>query len=367
MVASLPSLSLIGLSMSALLALQTKPAAPKVVEPRKWPHESSDLKPDPRFNFGALKNGMRYVWIDNPEPKKQIFLRLHVNIGSLVETDAEQGIAHFVEHMAFNGTTNFKAGTLVATFNQEGIKFGHDVNAHTSMEETVYELDLPDGDPERLKKSMLWMRDVACGLKMEEKEVQGEKGVIDSEERDRRSPGFDAYVGLLGKALDGTLPPKRLPIGVKEVRAKFNAKTCIAFYKRWYRPENMTFVVAGDLAGLDAPKLIEESLGTIPIPKDAATPRPDLGRPTFAHKVIALEQPVFSGSFGGSDASIIVAKLRHSSPKPFDAAFLAEENQRQIVTQMTSTRFEKRKEKDQLPYTHVAAMDAGSFLDAAQG
>ena len=128
----------------------------KAPDARKWEHETSDLKPDPRFNFGTLKNGFRYAWFKNDEPKKNVYVRLHVNVGSVVETETELGIAHFVEHMAFNGTKNFKAGSLVTTFQSEGIKFGHDVNAHTGFDETVYELDLPDASPERFTTALKW-------------------------------------------------------------------------------------------------------------------------------------------------------------------------------------------------------------------
>ena len=217
---SLPLLLLPWLFASSVAPAQTKPKAKDVVEvtAREWEHESSDLVVDPKFNFGSLKNGMRYVWVNNRNPPKQIFLRLHVDIGSLVEDETELGMAHFVEHMAFNGTTRFKAGTLVETFNKQGIKFGYDVNAHTSVEETVYELDLPDTEPERMKLAFQWMRDVACGLKMDDKEVQSEKGVIDSEERDRDVPGFRLYVEQLTKLGDGLREAKRLPIGIKAVR-----------------------------------------------------------------------------------------------------------------------------------------------------
>src|SRR5262249_29233295 len=151
--------------LAAAASAQGSKAPAKTVEARKWEHETSDLKPDPRFTFGALKNGFRYVWFKNDEPKKKVFLRLHVNVGSFEETETELGIAHFIEHMAFNGTKNFKAGTLVETFNKEGIKFGHDVNAHTGTDETVYELDLPDASTERFTTALKWFRDVADGLK----------------------------------------------------------------------------------------------------------------------------------------------------------------------------------------------------------
>src|SRR5262245_32747449 len=157
-----------------LLFAATLCAAPSLVaallagNARPWEHESSDVPVDPRIHFGAFDSGMRYAWTDQSKSEDhRVCLRLHVDVGSLVETDAEQGMAHFIEHMAFNGTKNFKAGTLVETFSKEGIQFGHDVNAHTSTEETVFELDLPDASPERLKTAFTWFGDVADGLLFE--------------------------------------------------------------------------------------------------------------------------------------------------------------------------------------------------------
>jgi len=349
--AILTAVSLVVLSPATLAQARSSKAPERTVEPRKWEHEISDLAPDPKITFGALKNGMRYAWVSNSEPKKQILLRLHVNVGSLVETDAELGMAHFVEHMAFNGTTNFKAGTLVATFNAQGIKFGHDVNAHTAMEETVYELDLPDVEPERLKKSMLWFRDVACGLKMEEKEVQAEKGVINAEQRDRDTAPFRGFVSLLEHVLDGTLVPKRLPIGVQEVRAKFNSKACLAFYRRWYRPEHMTFIVVGDLGTLDPTELIETHLGTIPVPKDPPPARPDLGRPTFARKGFALELP------GAESSTITIARLRPRPDRPDNAATRAASVAASVGHSMANERFDARQESDKLPYRGISSIE----------
>ena len=333
--------------MSQPAATQAKPKAEVVaVEPRDWEHDKSDLSPDPKFNFGSLKNGMRYAWAEAKNPPKQILLRLHVDIGSLVESDTELGMAHFVEHMAFNGTAKFKAGALVETFQKQGIKFGQDINAHTGFDETVYELDLPDGDPARLKVAMQWMRDIACGLKMDEKEVTAEKGVIDSEQRTRDNEGFRHFVDEMNKLGDGLLHVKRLPIGVQAVRAKFNSKACLGFYKRWYRPENMTFLLVGDLAGIDAAKVIEEHMGTVPPAKGEAPDRPDLGEPTFKQKGFAIER-------GGPFGIVNIAKLRKSKPKKDDAAGAAAAVPAQIALLLLEARLEERREKEKLPYQGV--------------
>jgi zinc protease len=321
---------------------QGSKAPARTADARKWEHETSDLKPDPRFNFGALKNGFRYVWFKNDEPKKNVYLRLHVNIGSFVENDTELGIAHFIEHMAFNGTKNFKAGTLVETFNKEGIKFGHDVNAHTGFDETVYELDLPDASPERFTTALKWMRDVADGLKFEQAEVNSEKGVVDAEERDRGGEGYKNLVEYLSKMLDGTLRPKRLPIGVKSVRDKFNPKICFGFYRKWYRPEHMTFVLGGDLGDLDPTAEIEKAFGGIAIPKEPVPARPDPGKPTFANKAVTSAE-----SGGGDEVLVDVMRLKPTPSRADDMATRTESVTRTFVISMLQRRLNDGKDPEE--------------------
>jgi len=243
------------------LPAQTRPKKPAdyVADARKWAHEESDLAPDPRMNFGALANGLRWVWVQNTNPPKQLLLRLHVNVGSLHENRDELGLAHFLEHLAFNGSKNFKAGTLVPFFQGQGIRFGSDVNAHTSFDETVYELDLPDAEPGRLEKALLWLRDVVDGLKLDPAEIAAEKGVVDAEQDVRDGRGSDLWVERIRHLLDGSRYPRRIVIGERAVRAKFDRKICAAFYERWYRPENVTFVMVGDLGGQDPRALIEKA------------------------------------------------------------------------------------------------------------
>jgi len=285
----------------ALLAI---PFATVSGSARAWEHDSSDVPVDPRIKFGAIENGLRYAWTDQSKGEdKRVYLRLFVDVGSLVETDAEQGVAHFIEHMAFNGTKNFKAGTLVDTFQKEGIKFGHDVNAHTGTDETVYELDLPDASAERLETAFKWFGDVADGLLFEEKEVAGEKGVIDAEERDRNGPGLRLYKKMTGSLIAGTLWPKRLPIGVKSARDKFNTALCKGFYRKWYRPENMTFVASGAFGSADVEMLIKSTFARIAVPKEAAQKRPDVGAPKSGVKPFCAYEKDSTG------CEIVVAKV----------------------------------------------------------
>ncbi len=295
--------------LAAALGADARAQAPGT--PRKWAHESSDLPADPRIRFGALPSGLRYAWVHQPAGEdRSVHLRLHVDVGSLVEQESELGMAHFVEHMAFNGTKSFKAGTLIDWFQAHGVRFGHDQNASTSATETVYELDLPDAEPERLQKALAWLRDVADGLLFEEKEVQAEKGVIDAEERERNSAGLRLYLQLESNLIDGTLVQKRWPIGTKLVRAKFKSASFRAFYAKWYRPERMTLIVVGNLPDVDVEQLVKDAFGSLAPPKEAIPAKPPIGAPKVAAKAFSVFDKEEKG------CTLVVAKVRPHRDEP---------------------------------------------------
>ncbi len=260
---------------TAALSVAQKPAGTV----RAWEHQSSDLAVDSRIHFGHLKNGMRYAWAKNSEPKERVYVRLHVDAGSFAERDSEAGMAHFLEHMAFNGSTNFEAGTLIEWFQENGMSFGADTNAHTAFSETVYKLDLPNRDEKTIRDGFRVLRDFASELDLEEEEIQAEKGVIDGEQRERDSAGFRASMEFLNRQYAGTLLAMRMPIGTKQVRDQFNSKSVAAFYRRWYRPENMTLVIVGDLGDINIVPLIHEFFEDMKAPKSDVMPEPALGKP----------------------------------------------------------------------------------------
>ncbi len=262
-------------------------------EARPWPHESSDIPVDPRIHFGSFANGLRYAWADNGEPEDRCYVRLHVNAGSLAETESEQGMAHFLEHMAFNGSENFPAGTLIEWFQEHGMSFGADTNAHTIFSETVYKLDLPTSDAETLREGLMVMRDYADGLLIEEEEVQAEKGVIDGEQRERDSAGFRMFKKQLDRVFAGSRYAARLPIGTKEVRDAFTAESVRAFYERWYRPEHMTLIVVGDLGGLDPVALFEEAFASMVPPQGRPALEPVCGEvDSYEHAFAIYEEEI---------------------------------------------------------------------------
>ena len=143
-----------------------------------WPHETGDLPPDPAVTFGRLENGMRYVLMPNNTPRDRVSLRLLIDAGSLMESEDQRGLAHFLEHMAFKGTHNMPAGDLVQYLERLGMAFGADTNARTSFDSTVYQLELPSNDPQLLERSLFVLRETADRLLIPQAELERERGVI---------------------------------------------------------------------------------------------------------------------------------------------------------------------------------------------
>jgi zinc protease len=216
----------------------------RTLEP--WPHTQSDLPPDPAFRFGVLPNGMKYAIARNATPKGEASVRLRIDAGSLSESEAQRGIAHFLEHMAFNGSTSVKEGEMVKILERAGLSFGADTNAYTGWTETVYQLDAPETDDKTIDTVLFLMRELAGELLLEPEAIDRERGVILSEERTRDTPGLRVYEQRLGFFLKDQLPAQRLPIGKTEVIKSAPRAAFADFYTRHYRPETATLVVVGD-------------------------------------------------------------------------------------------------------------------------
>ncbi len=229
-------------------AAPVKTAGPQFsdLKPGQWPQEVSDVAVDPAIRFGVLENGMRYAIRKNATPPGQGALRLWFDAGSLMEADDQQGLAHFLEHMAFNGSKNVPEGEMVKILERRGLAFGADTNASTSFDETVYTLDLPKTDDPTVDDAMMLLREAAGELTIDQAAVDRERGVVLSEERTRDSPGYRVFKQGFAFNLEGQRPPQRLPIGQTEVISTAPAQRIRDFYEAWYRPENAVFVAVGD-------------------------------------------------------------------------------------------------------------------------
>ncbi|MBT4029446.1 MAG: insulinase family protein [Planctomycetes bacterium] len=346
-------------------ALQfTIPATAQEVQPRAWEHETSDIAPNDRIHFGHFANGVRFAWVQNTEPQERLYLRLHVDAGSLGEKPSEAGMAHYLEHMAFNGSEHFEAGTLVEWFQERGMSFGADLNAHTAFSETVYKLDLPNNDEQALREGLQVLQDFAFLLDLTDKEVQAEKGVIDGEQRERDSAQWRVLLKLLDTIFGGTLVPTHLPIGTEDIRAAFTGQTIRDFYTKWYRPENMTLVLVGDLQGLNPEPLFHEFFGQVSVPEGPLTAEPEIGRADVLDQkevifsIYELEIPTVSISMG---------KLKPYVEKPQTVAILKEEMPFHVANAMLNLRYAELVKKEECKFLGAAAASMSQGLGVFDG
>ena len=251
--ASAVALALVALAppAGAAPAARAAASAPAVTP---WGVAVTDVPSDPAIRYGRLANGMKYAIRRNTTPRGTASVRLHFPFGSLGEAEDERGLAHFIEHMAFNGTTHVPEGDMVKILERQGLAFGPDTNAMTGFDSTTYLLDLPATDQARIDTALFLMREVASEIVFDPAAVQRERGVIEGERRARDSYQLRYFTDLLNFQAPNTLYGKRLPIGTSPVIATAPAARLASLYRRYYRPELATLVIVGDVdpAALEA-------------------------------------------------------------------------------------------------------------------
>jgi zinc protease len=255
------------------IAVATLAAAPQRAV-TSGPHDApltAVVPVDPRITVGTLSNGLRYYVRANKQPQNRAELRLVVNAGSVLEDDDQRGLAHFVEHMCFNGTRHFPKQDVVAFLQSTGMHFGAHINANTSFDQTVYQLEIPTDNPGVIDRSLLVLEDWAHAVSFDPDEIDKERGVILEEWR----VGLDAAARMLDVELPvllkGSRYAERLPIGKPEILRTFPHERLKKFYTDWYRPDLMAVIVVGDFDPAAIETLIKSHFGTIPA---AVSPRP---------------------------------------------------------------------------------------------
>lgn len=233
------------------------------VTPGKKVDDSAPLPLDPAVQTGKLDNGLTYYIRKHPKPEKRVLLWLAVNAGSVLEDDDQKGLAHFVEHMAFNGTKRFEKNTMIDFFERSGMDFGADVNAFTSFDETVYMLQVPTDDPKLLATGYDVLEDWAGAVSFDPAEVDKERGVVIEEWRLGRGANQRVFDKQWPVFLAGSKYADRKPIGDKEILEKAPVARLQAFYEDWYRPDNMAVIVVGDIDPAAAKKEIEARFGDL--------------------------------------------------------------------------------------------------------
>src|SRR5450432_348357 len=209
--------------------------------------KSQALPLDSAIRYGKLPNGFTYYIRRNTEPAKRVQFYLVNKVGSVLEREDQRGLAHFTEHMGFNGTKNYPKNELVQYLEKSGVRFGADLNAYTSFDETVYQLPLPTDDPLVLKNGLQIMRDWASNATFDQKEIDDERGVVLEEKRLGKGAGERMRDKTFPVILNHSRYSDRLPIGVDTVLKYFKRDAILDFYKDWYRPDLQALIVVGDI------------------------------------------------------------------------------------------------------------------------
>jgi zinc protease len=224
---------------------------------------SAPLPLDPAVKSGTLPNGLKYLIRQNGRPEKRVMLRLAVKAGSMDEDEDQRGLAHMLEHMAFNGSTHFKPGELVSYLESIGARFGPHVNAYTSFDETVYMLDVPTDRPGALVRGFEALSDFAGGVTLDTAEIDRERGVVIEEWRGRLGAGTRMQEPQLKALFGDSRYVNRIPIGTPEVLKGFPADRLRQFYRDHYRPGRMAVIVVGDIDPSEIEKLVTEHFSAL--------------------------------------------------------------------------------------------------------
>ena len=319
---------------------------------KSWPQASSDITPDPKAVFGQLPNGMRYLIYPNSEPPGRISLRLHIAAGSLMEAEDQRGLAHFLEHMVFNGTKHHTAAELVPRMQRLGIAFGAHANAYTSFDETVYMLDLPDMSEETMKLAFTVMRDFGDGALLDPAEIDKERGVILAEKVSRDSVGYRLMQQQFSKVLPDSLVTRRFPIGEEEVISKATRERFTDLYTRYYTPNRMTFVIVGDVKPAEIRSRIESVFASMQNPKNSGA-EPELGS---IKPFEGIKTSVFSDKeVDATEVSLTL--VRDYKDKPDTAANRIEKMPLDIAHAIIGRRFERLSKEKNSPLAEGSALD----------
>ncbi|RZJ44862.1 MAG: insulinase family protein, partial [Brevundimonas sp.] len=235
------------LAASAVALTAAAPALAQQVTPTDpFAQAASDIPADSNVRFGILPNGMQYAILRNATPPGQASFRLRIDAGSLMENEDQLGLAHFMEHMAFNGTTNIPENDLLRILERLGLAFGADTNASTGFDQTLYMLELPRTNDETVDASLRIMREQVSEALMAPEAVDAERGVIEGEERLRNTPGLRSIKAQLALLAPGQRISQRMPIGDLNIIRNAPRDRFVEFYDAYYRPSRATFVAVGD-------------------------------------------------------------------------------------------------------------------------
>ena len=315
---------------------------------------NSPIPPDPNIKIGKLDNGITYYIKYNKRPEQRVELRLAINAGSICETDGQQGLAHFCEHMCFNGTKNFPSNKIVDMLEAMGMKFGAEINAYTSFDQTIYMLKVPTDKVESINTGFQVLEDWAHQVSLEDVEIDKERGVIVEEWRLGLGADDRMMQKYLPVLLKGSKYADRLPIGKVEIIKSFPYDTLRSFYRTWYRPDLMAVVVVGDIDPKLAEEKIREYFGRVPAQANPGrrteSPVPDNTEP--------LISVVTDREASGYDAQIMFKQPKSDAITYND---YRSSLMRSLYARMLNKRFQEIGQKPDAPFMY-AGSGYGGFI-----
>ncbi|MGB6231264.1 MAG: insulinase family protein [Litorimonas sp.] len=329
--------------------------------PVSFAHERSDLSPDEDILYGVLPNGLRYAVRENDTPSKTATLLMRIDAGSLDESDETRGIAHFLEHMAFNGSKAIPEGEMIKRLERLGLAFGPDTNASTGLDQTTYQLELPDVTDALLDEALMIFRETAQNLTLDPDAIERERGIILAEKRARNSPAFRSQIASLEFQSEGTGLVESLPIGTEATIRSVTPQQFRDFYNQQYRPEDTFVVLVGDRPAEELAQKIAvafegwEAVG--PSVEDAGL------------EVYRFDQPRFGAFFDPevttSLSMFTVQPVRPETERLDTAENRAERLPLAMATSMLNRRLAKRVRSGEAAYTG-AGVGVSDLFDASE-
>jgi zinc protease len=340
------------LLLSGLLAF----AAPAIAQ---QPSLATKLPVDPKVKVGTLDNGIRYYIRQNTRPEKRAELRLVVNAGSVLESPDQLGLAHFLEHTAFNGTTHFKKNDLIKYLESIGVRFGADLNAYTSFDETVYILPIPTDTARIVDQAFTILEDWAHGQLFDPTEVANERGVVREEWRGRKGAGDRMLQQWLPVAFKGSRYAERLPIGTEASIMAADPEKLRRFYRDWYRPDLMAVIAVGDFDPAAIEAKIKQHFSKIAKRTDAPV-RPVYDVPANKEPLVAIASDREATS---SNVNLIYKMPATKVETVGDYRTLLIER---LYLQMLNSRFSEITQKPDAPFLGAGASKSSFFARSAE-
>lgn len=336
------AVALIVMSATALMA-QELPPIPK----------------DDKVRIGKLDNGLTYYIRNNNWPENKANFYIAQRVGSIQENDDQRGLAHFLEHMAFNGSEHFPDSTLLEYTRSLGVEFGSDLNAYTSIDQTVYRIcNVPTKRATAIDSCILILKDWSNGLTLDGKEIDKERGVIHQEWQLNEGPGQRMYQKILPALYPGCKYGERLPIGLMEIVDNFEHEALRAYYRKWYRPDNQAIIVVGDVDVDHVEAVIKDLWKNVVVPADAAQVKDELV-PDNAEPIYLFEKDK------EQKYSLVSVMMKHDiveKEEKEDIGYLLDQYAKSVIAMMFNLRFEEMAKKADCPFVAADAQDGQYIL-----